>query len=83
VIEGQVVTDTIAPSFSGGATQRVALVVKARLLVAGSPPLERVVRREADYLTGADALEAEARRAQALRRLAGEAARDVLGAFEE
>jgi hypothetical protein len=83
LIDGQVLTDTVAPSFAGGATQRVALVVRARLLVAGSPPYERVVRREADYLTGADALEGEARRAQALRRLAGEAARDVLSAFED
>jgi hypothetical protein len=45
--------------------------------------LERQVRRDADYLTGADALESETRRAQALRRLAGEAARDVLSALEE
>jgi len=83
LIDGQVQTDTVAPSFAGGATQRVALVVRARLLVDGTQVVERVIRREADYLTGADALEGEARRAQALRRLAGEAARDVLSAFEE
>ncbi len=83
LIDGQVTTDTVAPSFAGGATQRVGLVVRARLLVDGALVLERQVRREADYLAGADALEGEARRAQALRRLAGEAARDVLSAFEE
>jgi Lipopolysaccharide-assembly len=83
LIDGQVTTDTVAASFAGGATQRVGLVVRARLLVDGTLVVERHVRREADYLTGADALEGEARRAQALRRLAGEAARDVLSAFED
>ena len=83
LIDGQVQTDTLAPSFAAGATQRVGLVVKARLVVDGVLVLERQVRREADYLAGADALEGEARRAQALRRLAVEAARDVLSAFEE
>jgi hypothetical protein len=83
LIDGQVTTETVAPSFGGGVTQRVGLVVRARLLVDGALVLERQVRREADYLAGADALEGEARRAQALRRLAGEAARDVLSAFEE
>ncbi len=83
LIEGEVSTDPAAPSFGGGATQRVALMVKARLLVDGKLVLERLFRRESDFLAGADALEAEARRAQALRRLAGEAARDVLSAFEE
>lgn len=83
LIDGQVLTDTVAPSFAGGTTQRVGLLVRARLMVDGALVLERHVRREADYLAGADALEGEARRAQALRRLAGEAARDVLSAFEE
>jgi hypothetical protein len=82
-IEGQVSTDTVAPSFAGGATQRVGLVVRAYLVVDGAAVMERQVRREADYLAGADALEGEARRAQALQRLAVEAARDVLSAFEE
>ena len=66
-----------------GIPLRVGLLVRARLMVDGALVLERHVRREADYLAGADALEGEARRAQALRRLAGEAARDVLSAFEE
>jgi hypothetical protein len=83
VIDGQVTTDSQAPSFGGGATQRVTMTVKARLQVDGKLVLERQVRREADYLGGADALEGEARRAQALRRLAGEAARELLNALEE
>jgi hypothetical protein len=83
IIDGQVLTETLAPSFGGGATQRVGLVVRARLRVDGQPVLERQVRREADHLAGADALESEARRAQALGRLAVEAAREVLSAFEE
>jgi hypothetical protein len=44
---------------------------------------ERSVRREADYLAGADALEGEVRRTQALHRLAGEVARALVDAFEE
>jgi len=83
LIDGQVQTDPAAPSFGSGATQRVGLLVLARLSVDGTLVLERQVRHEADYLTGADALEGEARRAQALRRLAIEAARDILIAFEE
>jgi hypothetical protein len=83
LIDGQVRTETVAPSFAGGATLRIALLVRARLHVDGVPVLEREVRREADYLAGADALEGEARRGQALQRLAGEAAREVLSAFEE
>jgi hypothetical protein len=83
VFDGQVLTDPAPPSFAGGTTQRVALLVRARLQVDGVVVAERHFRREADYLAGADALESEARRAQALRRLAGEAARDVLSAFEE
>jgi hypothetical protein len=83
LIDGQAWTEHVPPSFAGGATLRIALLVRARLKVDGSPTLERLVRREADYLSGADALEAEARRAQALHRLAGEAAREVLSAFED
>ncbi len=83
VIDGEVLTESVAPSFGSGATMRVSLVVRARLLVDGVLVVERQARREADYLAGADALEGEARRAQALRRLAGEAARDVLSAFLE
>jgi hypothetical protein len=83
VIDGAVRTEAAAPTLPGGATLRVVLEVRARLLVDGKVEAERTVRREADHLGGADALEGEARRAQALQRLAGEAARELLDAFGE
>ena len=43
---------------------------------------QHTVRRQGDYLGGADALETEGRRALALRSLADEAAREILRAFE-
>jgi hypothetical protein len=51
-------------------------------VVGGETRAERTVRREADHLGGADALETEGRRAVALRRLASDAARDLLRALE-
>jgi hypothetical protein len=83
VIDGQVRTESAPPTFAGGALSRVVLVVQARLAVDGRVVAERTVRREADHLGGADALEGEARRAQALHRLAGEVARELVSAFEE
>lgn len=82
VIEGDVRAGDAAPSSPGGATYRVALDVHARLRVGGAVVAEKAVRRETDYVAGVDALETEARRALALRQLAGDAARDVLRAFE-
>ncbi len=70
------------PTSAGGATWTVGVEVRARLVADGKPVAERTVRRSADYLGGADPLEAEGRRALALRRLAADAARDVLRAFE-
>ncbi|HEY6101466.1 MAG TPA: LPS assembly lipoprotein LptE [Anaeromyxobacter sp.] len=69
-----------APSEIG--TWRIALEVRARLHEGGKKVAEHVARREAGYLAGADPLETEGRRALALRRLADEAAREVLRAFE-
>ncbi|WP_242345561.1 LPS assembly lipoprotein LptE [Anaeromyxobacter terrae] len=65
-------------------TWRIGVVVKARLVVDGATVSERTVRREADYLAGVggDALETEGRRALALRRVADDAARELLRAFE-
>jgi hypothetical protein len=81
VIEGEVAAADPVPSSPGGATFRVALEVRARL-VAGATREERTVRREVDYLAGEDPLESEGRRAVALRRAADEVAADVLRAFE-
>lgn len=79
-------TSVRPPAGPGGVstvtTWRIGVEVRARL-VAGTTKLEEhVVRREADYLGGTDPLETEGRRALALRRVAQEAARDVLRAFE-
>jgi len=83
VIEGVVRTEGASPTLPGGATVRVVLEVHGRLTLHGATVAERTVRREADHLGGADALEGEARRAQALRRLGAEAARALLDALEE
>ena len=83
VIDGEVRTEGLAATLAGGATSRVAIEARARLTVGGRVVAERRVRREADHLAGADPLEGEARRAQALQRLAGEVARALVDAFEE
>ncbi len=83
VIEGEVRTEGAAATLPGGATARVVVVAQARLTAGGRVLAERTVRREADHLAGADALEGEARRAQALHRLAGEVARALVDAFQE
>jgi hypothetical protein len=66
----------------GGATWRIAVTVRARLVAGGATVAEHASRREADYVGGADPLETEGRRALALRRLADDAAREILRAFE-
>jgi outer membrane lipopolysaccharide assembly protein LptE/RlpB len=77
---------TVPTSSAPAATEitawRIGVEVRARLVRGGAKVEEHVVRREAAFLAGADALETEGRRALALRRLADEAARDVLRAFE-
>jgi hypothetical protein len=82
-IEGTVRTEGAAATLPGGAAVRVVLEVEGRLLLRGAPVAARTVRREADHLGGADALEGEARRAQALQRLSREVARALLDALEE
>jgi lipopolysaccharide assembly LptE-like protein len=64
------------------ATWRIAVEVRARLVQGGARVSELTVRREAGFLAGADPLETEGRRAIALRRLAEDAAREVLRGFE-
>lgn len=82
VLTGDVRAGPGVPSTAGGATWRVALEVRARLVVRGETVAERTVHRGVDHLAGADALETEGRRALALRALAGEAAREILRALE-
>jgi hypothetical protein len=82
-IEGDVRAEPSAPTSPEGGTWRIAVVVRARLVASGAPLAEHAARREADYVGGGDPLETEGRRALALRRLAAEAAREILLAFEE
>jgi hypothetical protein len=81
-IEGEVRADEPVLTARGGASWRIGVTVRARLLAGGATVAEHVARRDADYVGGADPLETEARRALALRRMADDAARDVLRAFE-
>lgn len=93
-IRGEVRAGAPGPSSPDSATWRIGVEVKARLVVDGATVSERTVRREADYLAGTtletedgrrvggDALETEGRRALALRRVAEDAARELLSAFE-
>jgi hypothetical protein len=81
-IDGEVRAEEPTLTSRGGASWRVAMVVRARLVAGGTTVAEHVARREADYVGGGDPLETEARRALALRRLADDAAREVLRAFE-
>jgi hypothetical protein len=83
VLDGEVRTEGAGATLQGGGTVRVLLEATARLTRDGQVLAERTVRREADHLSGADGLEGEARRAQALHRLAGEVARALVDAFEE
>jgi hypothetical protein len=89
VLDGEVRAGEAALTATTGATWRIAIEVRARLVVDGKPPVERVVRREEDFLGGTvtplgvpEPLETEGRRAVALRRAAEEAARDLLRAYE-
>ncbi len=81
-IDGEVRAGEPVITSRGGASWRVGVTVRARLVAQGATVAEHVARREADYVGGADPLETEARRALALRRAAGDAAREVLRAFE-
>lgn len=82
IIDGEVRTSAPVPSTLGPSTYRVALEAHARLRVDGKLVVEKTVRREADYLAGADPNETETRRAIALRQLAGDVARELIRAFE-
>jgi hypothetical protein len=84
-----VLTSAATTTAAGGTTStvstttwRIAIEVRARLTSARGAPVERTIRRETDFLGGADPLETEGRRALALRRVADDAARELLRAFE-
>jgi hypothetical protein len=79
---GEPVLTTSAGSATVGTTWRIALEVRARLTTGSGDPIARTVRRDTDYLGGADPLETEGRRALALRSAAAGAARDLLRSLE-
>ncbi|BDG05901.1 LPS assembly lipoprotein LptE [Anaeromyxobacter oryzae] len=81
-LEGEVRALEGAPSTAGATTLHVALEVRGRLVVGGETKAERTIRRDGDHLAGADALETEGRRSLELRRLAADAARELLRALE-
>jgi hypothetical protein len=77
----RVTSGTPSSYFSGAAA--VTVEVHARLSVDGKLVHELTIQRTEAHQGGADALEAEGRRATALHKLARGAARDVLAAMEE
>jgi hypothetical protein len=83
LLEGEVRTSSAGGGLPGGATQRLVVEVRARLVSGGRTVAEPVVRRDTEALVGADALEGEAWRARALSRLADEVARALVDALEE
>ncbi len=82
VLEGEVRSTEPTVTSTAALTWRVGVELRARLTAAGSKPVERIVRRETDFLAGADPLETEGRRALALRRVADDAARELLRSLE-
>ncbi len=82
VLDGEVRATEPALTSTAGTSWRIALELRARLTAGEGRSVERVVRRETDFLAGADPLETEGRRALALRRVADEAARELLRALE-
>jgi hypothetical protein len=82
VLDGEIRATEPTLTSAAGLTWRVGVELRARLAAGTARPVERVVRRETDFLAGADPLETEGRRALALRRVADEAARELLRAYE-
>jgi hypothetical protein len=77
----RVTSGTGSSYFSAAASLTVE--VHARLSVDGKPVHEFTIQRTEAHQGGADALEAEGRRATAIHKLARGVARDVLAALEE
>ncbi len=82
-LEGSVRVTSGTPSSYFPAATAVTVEIHARLSVNGKLVHELTLQRSEPHPGGADALEAEGRRATALRKLARDAAREVLGALEE
>lgn len=83
VVVGEVSASTPSPAAPGGVSWRIRVEVKARLMDGERLVVARTLAREADYPAGLDALETEGRRAQALRRLAADCARELADSLME
>jgi hypothetical protein len=81
-LEGSVRVTSGTPSSYRDATAVVAVEIHARLSLDGKPVHELTIQRSEAHQGGADALEAEGRKATALHKLARDAARELLAAFE-
>lgn len=82
VLDGEVRATEPVLTATTGTTWRVGIEVRARLVAGAARPVERTIKREADFLGGSDPLETEGRRALALRRVAEDAARELLRSLE-
>jgi hypothetical protein len=82
VLDGEVRATEPSLTSTSGVTWRVGVEVRARLTAGTARPVERIVRRETDFLAGSDPLETEGRRALALRRVVDDAARELLRSLE-
>jgi hypothetical protein len=82
-LDGSVRVTSATPSswFTAGAA--VAVEIHARLTVDGKVVHQLVLRPTEPHSVGADALESEGRKAAALRRLARDAAREILAGLEQ
>jgi hypothetical protein len=81
-LDGAIRVMVAGPSSFTGSTGALKVEVRGRLWADGRLVQELTVQRADNQLTGADALEAEGRRAVALRRLARDAAHELLRALE-
>lgn len=82
-LDGAVRVTSGTPSSYFDATAAVTVEIHARLSVDGRAVQELTIHRTEPHRGGADALEAEGRRATALHKLARDAALEVLAALEE
>lgn len=81
-LTGEIRSGSSVPSSTDARSWRIAVEARVKLTRGAEVVAEQTFRREADYVAGADAVEAEGRRALALRRLADELAGEILAALE-
>jgi hypothetical protein len=82
-LDGSVRVTSGTPSSYFNAAAVVSVEIHVRLTLDGKLVHELTIQRSEPHQGGADAVEAEGRRATALHKLARDAAREVLAALEE